>query len=333
MGLRFAALTLILAVLLPPTSAQMHLPAGDAWYDMANVAIFREGEIATIHVQMSASHLNEMLANPWNEVEYPCTMRFTNSVIDETVPDIRIKIRGSTSRNSIKKSFKLSFNSVVPGTRFYGLKKLNIIGDQNDVSVVRAKVSLDALRAFGLPAQRALLTHFIINDGARVNDVYVTTEQMNDDFVEAWFGTNTGNLYKCGYQGARADLRYVSPGTPTTYRNLGNGETYKEEINEDNPNYQDLADFIYFINKSSDEQFRADLPKWLNVEGFLRNMAADVVVGQWDGIWFGANNYYLYHNPETGRFEYLPYDYDNTIGIDFFNIDWAKRGQIGRAHV
>jgi hypothetical protein len=33
----------------------------------------------------------------------------------------------------------------------------------------------------------------------------------------------------------------------------------------------------------------------------------------------------LYHNECTGKFEYIPYDLDNTFGIDWFGIDWTSR--------
>jgi hypothetical protein len=31
----------------------------------------------------------------------------------------------------------------------------------------------------------------------------------------------------------------------------------------------------------------------------------------------------VYHEPSTGRFHFIPYDYDNTLGIDWFSIDWS----------
>jgi hypothetical protein len=49
------------------------------------------------------------------------------------------------------------------------------------------------------------------------------------------------------------------------------------------------------------------------------------MTSNWDGYIFNKNNFYLYHNTETGRFEYIPYDVDNTFGIDWFNIDWGNR--------
>jgi hypothetical protein len=36
------------------------------------------------------------------------------------------------------------------------------------------------------------------------------------------------------------------------------------------------------------------------------------------------NNYYLYHEPLSNLFHWIPYDYDNTFSIDWFGIDWAQ---------
>lgn len=323
--MRLAATLVAILCLAPAAFSQLHAPTGSADYDLSTTAIFHDADLLTVQVTMAPADLTDMIANPWNEVEYACSIHVSNKVIDETVQDVRIKVRGSTSRNSAKKSFRIAFNSVVKGTKFHGIKKFAFIGDQNDVAIVRAKLSLDAMRAFGIPAQRAVATHFRINDGTKVDDIYVCEEQVDDLFLAAWYGADTGNLYKCAYQGARADLRYVEPGDAATYQALGGGNTYAEDNNKDTPNYTDLADFIRFVNKSADADFASHLGDYLNVEGFLRNMAADVVLGQWDNIWYGANNFLLYHNPVTNRFEFLPFDYDNTLGVDFFSVDWAKR--------
>jgi hypothetical protein len=58
-------------------------------------------------------------------------------------------------------------------------------------------------------------------------------------------------------------------------------------------------------------------------------MAVDVLTGNWDDYWFNKNNFYLYNNPNTNRFEFIPYDYDNTFGIWWDGIypdmDWGLR--------
>ena len=46
-------------------------------------------------------------------------------------------------------------------------------------------------------------------------------------------------------------------------------------------------------------------------------------MGSWDDYWSLMNNYYLYHEPAKDIFQIIPYDYDNSHGIDWFNINWT----------
>ena len=62
-----------------------------------------------------------------------------------------------------------------------------------------------------------------------------------------------------------------------------------------------------------------------NVNTFLKSLILDILTGNWDGPHYNKNNFYLYHNPRTDLFEYIPFDLDNTIGIDWFGVDWASR--------
>lgn len=66
--------------------------------------------------------------------------------------------------------------------------------------------------AFGVPPPRASMARLVINDGSQVDDVYANAEQIDDEFLAAWFVDDTGNLYQCADKGARGDLRSVPPG-------------------------------------------------------------------------------------------------------------------------
>ena len=50
----------------------------------------------------------------------------------------------------------------------------------------------------------------------------------------------------------------------------------------------------------------------------------DILVGSWDDYWSLMNNYYLYHDPAEDKFHWIPYDYDNTFGVDWFDVDWSN---------
>jgi hypothetical protein len=69
-----------------------------------------------------------------------------------------------------------------------------------------------------------------------------------------------------------------------------------------------------------------------NVNSYLQSIAFDILSGNWDGPLYNKNNFFLYHNPATGLFEYMPYDLDNTFGIDWFGVDWATRDIYTWAH-
>ena len=313
--------------------AHYNPPVDDEDYDEANEFIFLDDEVAYIYVTMDPDDLQEIIDDPFSDEYRVCIVRFVNSKADETVEDVGIRARGGYSRNYTKFPWKLSFNKFVSGRKFHGLKKFNMNSDAADPSISRSKLLLDVFRAMGVPASRAHHVYLKINDGADVEGVYLNVEQVDDEFVQAWFGNDDGNLYKCRYKnGGKADLMYIPPGTPEVYRDLGDGETYEEQINDGD--FVLLAEFIDFVNNSDPATFAAEIDDWLNIDLFTLAMAVDVAGGNWDGYWYGANNYYLYQNTETGRIEYIPWDLDNGYGMCYpipfwFGIDWATRDYEG----
>jgi CotH protein/lamin tail-like protein len=322
--MKYAMLVLSMLFFASSALAEVPNPSGDAGYHQAGQIFFTDDELTQITVTMDPADLDAMLADPFDNTFRHCTVRVVNSQTDTIIEDVAIRPRGNTSRSAVKKSWKLKFNEFIPGREVFGLEKLNLNGHQNDTSVIRGKLSWDVFNAFGVPSPRASMVRLVINDGSLVDDVYVNVEQIDDEFLAAWFGDDTGNLYQCTYKGERADLRFVAPGDSSTYANLGN-LTYELENDSGINQHADLADFIFFIESSDDATFAAEINDRFNVDTFLRAMAVDCVNGQWDNIWYGANNYFLYLNPDTGIFEYIPFDMDNTYGIDFFSTDWATR--------
>ena len=61
----------------------------------------------------------------------------------------------------------------------------------------------------------------------------------------------------------------------------------------------------------------------LNIKTTLQYFAINILTGSWDDYRFLRNNFYLYHNPDNDLINWIPYDYDNSFGIDWFNIDWS----------
>lgn len=58
----------------------------------------------------------------------------------------------------------------------------------------------------------------------------------------------------------------------------------------------------------------------------IRYLAVEALLGHWDGASYNKNNFYLYENPVNGLVELIPYDTDNTYGINWIgDKDWATR--------
>jgi len=230
-----------------------------------------------------------------------------------------LRFRGNTSRSSAKKSFKLSFNTFVSKRDYYGLEKMNLNGEHNDPSVIRSKLYWDLCREFGIPAPRANHVLLYINDV--FSGVYINVEQIDEEFTGLRFGSKKGNLYKCLWP---ADLAYIS-NNPDDYKfKMGTRRVYELKTNEDLDDYSDLAGFINTLNNTP-YNLEDQLREAINIPVLLRLIVLDVFTGNWDGPLYNKNNFYLFNNPMTGKFEIMPYDVDNTFGIDWFSVDWALR--------
>ena len=282
--------------------------------------VFTDTLIPRIDILIDPDSLAAIFEDVTAYHEYPATFILQSGSTRDTVSEVGFRIRGNTSRFSPKKSFKVSFNTFNPGRKFYGLEKLNLNGEHNDPSVIRSKICWDILRKMGVPASRANHVELYIN--GEYYGLYINVEHIDEEFAWSRFGNRDGNMYKCLWP---ADLVYFSP-NPDDYKFVSEDRrTYKLTTNEKEDDYGDLFHFIDVLNNTPAEEFSCELEKVFNVDEFLKVLAFDVACGNWDDYSYLKNNYYLYHNTATGRFEFIPYDLDNTLGIDWIGENWATR--------
>jgi hypothetical protein len=238
----------------------------------------------------------------------------------DTFTQMAFRLRGNTSRFAKKKSFRLSWNTFVPGRKYFAMEKINLNGEHNDPSSLRAVTNFELYRQAGLIASRATHAKVFIND--RYYGLYSCMENYDEEFTLSRFGTKLGNLYKCTFP---ADLNYLGP-NPDAYKfDHGNGRAYDLRNESNIDDYSDLAYFIDRLNHATDEEFLCSMDSIFQINQYLKYLAIDVLIGNWDGPVFNMNNFYLFNNPLTGKFEYLPYDLDNTLGIDWVNRNWQNR--------
>lgn len=284
--------------------------------------VFRDDVIPRIDIVLPEDSLAYILddANAQSNYHFHATFIFDNGTVLDTLEDVGFRLRGNTSRNADKNSFKISFNTYVEGRDYYGLEKLNINGEHNDPSIIRSKLGWDIARQIGIPGSRSNHVRLYIND--EYFGLFVNVEHIDEEFVDLRFGSKDGNLYKCLYP---ADLHYLGS-DPDEYKLVVFGrQVYQLKTNTDENDYTKLAQFIDVLNNTPIDELDCELEKVFNVDQYLKYIVFDILTGNWDGPIFNKNNFYLYENPNNGLIEYIPYDIDNTFGIDWFGVDWANR--------
>jgi len=280
--------------------------------------LYDDTEVAIINITMNPADYTWMMSNPRSDSLHRCTVHFKNKYIDETINDVGIRIRGNTSRDARKKSLKLSFNDFVSGREFYDVDKMNLNGEHNDPSISRAKLSWDLFNQAGVISSRAAHAAVYINNSYM--GLYISVEHVDDEFLKKNFKDDSGNLWKCLYP---ADLNYRG-GNPDLYKYfVGDRQPYELTSNEEENDYTQLARFINIINNTPQNVFPDSLESIFRVEQFLMYQAMNLMIGSWDDYWSLMNNYYLYYEPSEKKFNWIPYDYDNTFGISWWEINWA----------
>ena len=292
--------------------ATRQLFADESWM------LYDDSQVSLVEVTMDPADLVWMYDNVHSDSLHPCTVHFQNALLDQVVDSVHIRLRGNTSRESAKKSFKLSFNTMVPGRQFHDVDKLNLNGEHNDPSIIRSKLCWDLFQELGMTSSRAAHTALYINGD--YFGLYISVEHVDDEFLDNHYDDPSGNLWKCLWP---ADLVYLGE-DPDLYKFYSYGrQAYELKTNEEEDDYSQLARLIDRINNTPAGLLADTLESILAVPEVLKYFAVDVLTGSWDDYWYLKNNYYLYHEPFYDLFHLVPYDYDNTFSIDWFGVDWA----------
>ena len=255
---------------------------------------------------------------------------------------------GNRTKHAPKRSWKVNFEVGGHKDRFVEMSRLNLKSMYNDPSQMRETLAWNMLAKSGVPAPRHTYAKLMINE--RYMGLFFFIEQVDRRFLKDRFDDNDrGNLYKayCGDVGCatlehRAGADGDDGGRQYFTADSDDG-TYRLKTNEDDPKantYDDLAQFVRAINgvglSGGDERFGSDafresVQAIMNERALLRWAGVNLLLGSWDNYFATPANYYLYNAGRKGAkkdfmeapyFIFIPWDYDNSFGIDYFGTQW-----------
>ena len=275
--------------------------------------VYDESQLAVINIIVDEEDLEWMYQNVDSDSIHMASIHFQNAYINDQIDSVGFRLRGNTSRNAEKKSFKVDFDHYISGREFYDVEKLNLNGEHNDPSIIRSKLSWDFYQQIGMQSSRASHVKVYINN--IYYGLYISVEHIDNTFLAKNFKNDNGNLWKCIWP---ADLTYRGSQPENYFPYYGEDRPYELKTNRDQYDYSKLARLIRIIHLTPDS-----LDMVLNIKTTLQYFAMNILMGSWDDYRFLRNNFYLYHNPDNDLIHWVPFDYDNSFGIDWFNIDWS----------
>ncbi len=301
-----------------------HGSISEANYDV----VFNQNEVLRFDIKINSDDWSEMQSDlssvlgsssgrPGGSIStssdpmwVPCSFYFN----DREWYHAGIRYKGNSSlqttyQSGLKKfSFKLDFDEfdddypAIANQRFYGFRQLNLKNNYDDASLMREKVGSDLFRQFGLASSNTAFCVVYLDNGSgpQYYGVYTLVEEVDDTVIEDQFSNGSGNLYKP--DGNAASF------AQGTY----NESQMEKKTNEELADYSDVESLYNIINSSdktsNTETWISNLEGVFNVDVFLKWLAANTVMQNWDTYGNMTHNYYLYNNPKDGLLTWIPWD-------------------------
>ncbi|RAJ16881.1 CotH kinase family protein [Olleya aquimaris] len=234
---------------------------------------------------------------------------------------VGVRFKGNSSLQTswqngiLKLSFKLDFDEFeddypqINNQRFYGFKKLSLKNNYDDKSMLREKVATDVFRNAGLAASHtAFYTVYVDHgDGPQYFGLYTMVEEVDDTVIDTQFSDDNGNLYK-----PDGDAASFAAGTYDE-------DEYVKKTNEDEADFSDVSNLLAIINdgtRTSDPAtWRTNLDATLDTEVFLKYLAVNTVIQNWDTYGRMTHNYFLYNNPDNSKLTWIPWDNNEALQL------------------
>lgn len=244
-------------------------------------------------------------------VEFPWAVASLTSD-GKTIEKVGLRYKGNAtfmmSSRTLKRSLKLDLDRYDDAARFHGLKSLSLNCGVFDPSRSREALAYSIYRAAGVPAPRTAFAEVMLTVAGKYETehvgMYSLIEGVDKNFLKLNFKNSAGLLMKPERVPGLVYLGEDWARYKDTYQ--PRREATKDEIKR-------VIDFTKLVNATSDAQFNKEIASYLDVDAFLRFMAATAIVANLDSF-HGGHNYCLYLHPETNMFHFIPWDLDLALG-------------------
>jgi hypothetical protein len=232
---------------------------------------------------------------------------------------VGVRFKGNSSLQSawgsgiLKLAFKMDFDEYeddypqIKKQRFYGFKKFSLKNNYADKSMLREKLAADVFKNAGLAVSHTSFYTLYVDhgNGPEYFGLYTLVEEVDNTVIDTQFSSDNGNLYK--------PEDYGSSFASGTFNEAG----FQKKTNEDAADWTDikaLFSALHVTTRTSDPAtWRAGVDAVLDTDIFLKYLAVNTVIQNWDTYGRMEHNYYLYNSPDTNKLTWIPWDNNEVL--------------------
>lgn len=228
-------------------------------------------------------------------------LRFTNAAI---------RIKGNVGALiKPKRPFKVDLNRNVKSQKLGKLDELNFNNLIWDTSCLRDTLGYEFFRDAGVPAPRTAFAWLSVTVEKTWNrkplGLYLMLEPIDNAFAVERFGSKNTPIFK--------------PVTYEFFNYLGSdwadyAPIYDLKTKASSAQKQRIIDFSRLLTQSTDDDFAARVGEYIDLDELARFLACTVLIIDYDSILTTGQNFYMYLNPRSNKFGFIPWDLDSAWG-------------------
>ncbi|OUM64174.1 hypothetical protein PIROE2DRAFT_60852 [Piromyces sp. E2] len=289
--------------------------------------LFQEGQVKVINIVADQTvldnlHQNTKLAKVGSNSDTTVEMYFMGDDSVKHFTNVTLAFSGMGSRGFAKRPYKIKLsdgdNDIKDNKSLNGRTGFKLRNLCFDCSYVRQKIVTDVGHAMGVILPQVGFARLYMN--GEPYGLYELTDNPKKNWIKKVIHEDSlpqnakiGSYYK--------GVSYSEDEFVPASLNVESDDSWYENLYECENEYEgqaqytDLKSFVTWLSTVNSNTSVDEIAKVFEVDLFLKYMVIEYLIGHWDGYWISGNNFYLYKNPVSGKYLFMSFDFDLTLGM------------------
>ena len=230
---------------------------------------------------------------------------------DQTLRGVGVRYAGDmtyvVSAANVKRPLKIAFDKFA-AQKFDGSSAVNLHAMPLDPSKARESLAFSFFRACGVPSPRTAFAEVTLTVPGKHDHeylgLYTVIEDVDAKFFREQFGSDDGLAMKPFRVRGIDDLGENWEGYQGQYRPQRDATPEEQKR---------VIAFARLVNKASDEEFEKEITSFIDVDEFLKFLAANALTANLESFLALGHNYTLYLDRKTKQFHFIPGDLEFSL--------------------